>query len=170
MALISGLLAACQSSAPENPIRSADYVDLDQFMGDWYVIGNIPTLIERNAYNAVESYKRKDEHTIDTTFSFNADGFDGKRKEYNPTGFVREDPSNAIWGMQFIWPIKAEYIVVYVDPEYQSTIIGRTARDYLWIMARTPQIEDAEYNRLLDIAAAQGYDVSKVRKVPQSWD
>jgi apolipoprotein D and lipocalin family protein len=170
VAIISTLLAACQSNAPDNPIRSADFVDLDRFMGDWYVIGNIPTFIERNVYNAVESYKREDERTIATTFSFNADSFDGKRKEYNPTAFVGEDPSNAIWGMQFVWPIKAEYVVVYVDPEYQSTIIGRTARDYLWIMARTPQLPDAKYKELLDIAAAEGYDISKVRQVPQNWD
>jgi apolipoprotein D and lipocalin family protein len=170
VAFISGLLAACQSSAPDKPIRSADFVDLEQFMGDWYVIGNIPTFIERDVYNAVESYERKDDRTIATTFSFNAGSFDGKRKEYNPTAFVGEDPSNAIWGMQFVWPIKAEYVVVYVDPEYQSTIIGRTARDYLWIMARTPQLPEAQYQSLLDIAAAEGYDVGKVRQVPQNWD
>ena len=170
VALFSGLLAACQSSPPENPIRSADFVDLERFMGDWYVIGNIPTYFERNAFNAVETYQRKDPRTIATTFSFNAGSFDGKRKQYNPTAFVREDASNAIWGMQFVWPIKAEYVVVYVDPDYQSTIIGRSARDYVWIMTRTPQIPEARYNELLDIVAAEGYDVSKVRRVPQNWD
>ncbi|XOV82673.1 MAG: lipocalin family protein [bacterium] len=168
--LFTGLLAACQSSAPEQPIRTADFVDLDQFMGDWYVIGNIPTFIERDVYNAVETYQRKDARTIATTFTFNAGGFEGKRKQYNPTAYVGDDPSNAIWGMQFIWPIKAEYVVVYVDPDYQSTIIGRTARDYLWIMARTPQLPAEKYQTLLDIAAAQGYDISKVRLVPQNWD
>jgi len=105
-------------------------------MGDWYVIANIPTFIEKGAHNAIESYKLKSDGVIDTTFTFNKDSFNGPKKEYNPTGFVTDDPSNALWKMQFLWPFKSEFIIVYVDPEYKYTIIGRTKRDYIWIMAR----------------------------------
>lgn len=170
VALITSMLTACQTSTPEDPIRSAEFVDLEQFMGDWYVLGNIPTYFERNAFNAVETYASKGNRTIETTFSFNAGSFTGKRKQYHPTAFVRQDPSNALWDMQFVWPIKAEYVVVYVDPDYQTTIIGRSARDYVWIMARTPKISDARYAELLAIIDEQGYDTSKVRQVPQNWD
>jgi apolipoprotein D and lipocalin family protein len=71
--------------------------------------------------------------------------------------------------MQFIWPIKAEYRIVYLDSDYQHTIIARNARDYVWIMARTPQISDAEYKTLTDLVAGYGYDTAKLRKVPQDW-
>jgi len=40
--------------------------------------------------------------------------------------------------MQFLWPFKAEYLIAYVDPDYSETIIARNNRDYVWIMARTP--------------------------------
>jgi apolipoprotein D and lipocalin family protein len=71
--------------------------------------------------------------------------------------------------MQFIWPIKADYRIVYVSDAYDRTIIGRQARDYVWIMARTPEIEQAEYQALLEIVERQGYDISQVRRVPQRW-
>jgi len=81
-----------------------------------------------------------------------------------------EDPVNhARWGMQFIWPIKAEYLIAYLNDEYTETIIARSARDYVWIMARTPELAPDEYQRLLDRVGVLGYDTSKVRRVPQRW-
>ena len=160
-------LAAC-SSPP--PIRTATAVDLERFMGDWYVIANIPTFIETNAYNAMESYRLAEDGTVATTFSFRKGGFEGERKTYHPTGYIIDAQSNAVWGMQFIWPIKADYRIIYVDDAYNHTIIGRIQRDYVWLMARTPQVSEVEYQRFLQLIAEEGYDVSKVRKVPQRWN
>jgi apolipoprotein D and lipocalin family protein len=60
--------------------------------------------------------------------------------------------------MQFIWPIKADYRIVYLDPDYQTTIIGRNKRDYLWIMARDPNLPREALERLVDMAVRLGYD------------
>lgn len=162
-------LAACQS-VPHPPIVTPERVDLDRFMGDWYVIANIPTFIERDAYNAVESYRRNPDGTIATTFTFRKGGFDGPEKRYRPTGYVYDTASNAVWGMQFLWPIKADFRIVYVDENYTQTIIGRDKRDYVWIMARQPAIPGADYARLIALLAEQGYDTGKIQKVPQRWN
>lgn len=162
-------LAACQT-APRTPIKTEDYVDLDRFMGDWYVIAHIPTRFEDDAYNAVESYERAAEHRINTVFSFRAGGFDGEQERMEPTGFVEDTTSNAVWGMRFIWPFKSDYRIVYVDDDYTRTIIGRQKRDYVWIMARQPEIPDGKYDKLVDLVAEQGYDVNDLRRVPQRWD
>lgn len=166
MPLVLLTLAACGSPPP---IRTATVVDLERFMGDWYVIANIPTFIETNAYNAIESYRLAEDGTVPTTFSFREGSFDGERKTYHPTGYIIDTQSNAVWGMQFIWPIKADYRIIYVDDAYNHTIIGRMQRDYVWLMARTPQVSEVEYQRFLRLIAQEGYDVSKVRKVPQRW-
>jgi apolipoprotein D and lipocalin family protein len=152
------------------PIKTAASVDLQRFMGDWFVIASIPTFIEKGAHNALESYELAADGTIRTTFTFRAGAFDGEEKRYTPTGFVLDRGSNAVWGMQFVWPIKADYRIVYVAEDYSATIIGRQARDYVWIMARAPSVPEAQYRRLLGIVAEQGYDISKVRKVPQQWN
>lgn len=160
-------LAGCASSGPE--METVDYVDLERFMGDWYVIANIPTFLEKDAYNAVETYELNDDGTIATTFTFRKGGFDGEKKVYTPKGFVRDDESNALWGMRFIWPIKADYRIVYLDDDYSQTIIGRQKRDFVWVMAREPNISDAEYEKLLGTVESLGYDMSKVQRVPQKW-
>jgi apolipoprotein D and lipocalin family protein len=159
-------LAGCQTE-PLVPIATASKVDLPRFMGDWYVIANIPTYFEKDAYNPIESYRLASDGTIETTFTFRDGGFDGKEKIYRPRGFVVDRDSNAIWGMQFIWPVKAEYRILHVSDDYRETIIGRTKRDYVWIMARTPQISDNDFQRLMKIIADQGYDIGKVQKAPQ---
>ena len=159
------LCASCNDTSL--PLALAPHVDLERFMGSWYVIANIPTRLERDAHNAIEEYRLQADGTIATTFSFNAGAPDGPRKSYHPRGFVLDRQTNAVWGMRFIWPIKSDYRIMYVDAGYTQTVIGRVARDYVWIMARTPQIHEADYQRLRELIAAQGYDVSALQRVPQ---
>ncbi|MEZ5448925.1 MAG: lipocalin family protein [Thiolinea sp.] len=161
------LLGGCASYAP---LPTVSHVDLDRFMGDWYVIASIPTPFEHNIYNAVENYQRIGPKKIQTTFTYRKGGFEGAQKQMRPTGFVTDDPSNAVWGMQFIWPFKSDYRIVHLDPAYSETIIGREKRDYVWIMARQPQLADADYARLVDIVRSIGYDTSQLKKVPQKWE
>lgn len=162
--LVALSVAACATRAPMPTVES---VDLTKFMGDWYVIANIPTFIEREAYNAIESYELDSDGNIATTFTFNKGSFDGPLRTYNPKGFVKDKTNNSLWGMQFIWPIKADYRIVYLNQDYSQVIIGRKARDYLWLMARTPQISDADYQALVRESERLGYDPELLRKVPQ---
>jgi apolipoprotein D and lipocalin family protein len=164
---VAFLAAGCAGG--KEPLATVDYVDLDRFMGDWYVIANIPTFVEKGAHNAVETYELNDDGSIATTFVFRKDGFDGKRKEHNPRGFVTDTETNAVWGMQFIWPIKADYRIVYLSDDYSQTVIARNKRDYVWIMARTPTIPEADYQMLITMIGDMGYDLDKLRKVPQQW-
>ena len=163
---LAAMLSAC-SSTPTIP--TAKNVDLPRFMGDWYVIANIPTYWEREAYNAVESYKLDPDGSIATTFTFREGAFDGPEKVMRPRGFVRDRTTNATWDMQFVWPIRAEYLVAHVDPGYTETIIARSQRDYVWIMARKPVLAEQDYQRLVGMVAELGYDVAKLQKVPQRW-
>lgn len=166
--LVFASLTGC-ATVPKDPLPTAPNVNLQRFMGDWYVIAHIPTPIEKEAFNAIERYDLAPDGTIATTFTFRKGAFDGPARKYTPTGFVRDRVNNSTWGMQFIWPIKAEFLISYLDENYSQTVIARNARDYVWIMARTPTIPDADYQRLVATLAAWGYDTQKLRKVPQRW-
>jgi len=159
------LLAGCASPPP---MPTVAHVDLERFMGDWYVIANIPTFLERDAHNAVERYTLLPDGTIDTEFTFRKGSFDGAAKRYNPRGFVRS-ANNAEWGMQFMWPIKAEFLIIHLDDDYQHTVIGRSRRDYVWIMAREPQLDESDYAAIIQQLDDLGYDVSAIQRVPQRW-
>ena len=158
-------LAGCSSPPPMPPVNN---VDIKRFMGDWYVIAGIPTWPERQSYNAVESYALLPDGRIQTTFRYRHGGFDAKVKTMRPVGTVEPDTGNAIWGMQFIWPIQAEYLIAWLDEGYTQTIVARSKRDYVWYMARTPQVSEADYQQAVARIKAMGYDTGKLRRVPQS--
>lgn len=161
------LLAGCASHPP---MPTVEKVELERFMGDWYVIANIPTFIEKGAHNAIESYALDPDGSIATTFTFRAGSFDGEPRRYTPRGFVVPGTGNAVWGMQFVWPIKADFRIVHLTPDYGQTVIGRSARDYVWIMARTPSIPESDYAAILARLGELGYDTGRVQKVPQRWE
>jgi len=169
LVLTTVVLGGC-AGVQRPPIHTVPYVDLPRFMGDWYVIANIPTFVETDAHNAVESYRLDADGTIATTFTFRKGSFDGERKCHHPRGFVLDTQSNAIWGMQFIWPFKGDFRIVYLNADYTQTVIGRQKRDYVWIMARQPTIPESDYQSIVDLLAREGYDPTQIRKVPQRWE
>ena len=135
--LINILICGCYTKESEvmEPLETVEKVDIERFMGDWYVIANIPTFLEKNATNAIESYRLNDKGDIDVTFTFYKDSPTGERKEYHPKGFIYNTTTNAEWRMQFLWPFKMPFLIIDIDDEYSYTVIGYPSRNYVWIMA-----------------------------------
>jgi apolipoprotein D and lipocalin family protein len=165
---------ACATSSGPPPLEALDRrVDLERFMGDWYVIGFIPITIpffsEEGAHNGVESYRLTDEGIIETIYTFRKGGFDGPRKRFTPKGRVHDEATNAEWRMQFVWPFEAAYLIVYLEPDYETALIGVPDRDHVWILSRQWDVDDAEYERLVGEAVALGYEREAIQRVPQRW-
>jgi apolipoprotein D and lipocalin family protein len=64
--------------------------------------------------------------------------------------------------MRPFWPIRAEYLVVYLDEGYEYAIVGRSKRDYLWVMARSAVIDQGKLEELVNVAVEMGYDRGKI--------
>jgi apolipoprotein D and lipocalin family protein len=172
VSVLGGLGAACATLPP--PLRAtSDQVDLERFMGDWYVLGFIPVelpfLSEASAHNAVESYELNRDGSIATTYTFRPGSFAAPVKRMTPTGFVHDRATRSEWRMQFFWPFKSAYLIVHRDEDYGATVVGVPDRRNVWIMARRPDLPEADYERLVEIAGKAGYDVSRIRRVPQRW-
>jgi apolipoprotein D and lipocalin family protein len=65
--------------------------------------------------------------------------------------------------MQFVWPIKAQYKIVYLDKDYQTTIVARDALDYVWLMSRKKTIPKRELERLINMISLMGYDKKQLQ-------
>ena len=174
LGLAGAALCSCQTpgsvgTVKPEPLRAmSEKVDVSGFMGDWFVIAHIPTFIEKDAYNAVESYElAADGVTIPTTFRFNKGSYDGPVKTYRPKGFIHNPETNAEWRMQFVWPFKAAYLITYLSADGQTTIIGVPSRKYVWIMSRSKTLPHEDYAELVKMLERSGHDVAKLRKVPQ---
>ena len=149
------------------PIKPVAHVDLPRFMGPWYLIASIPTVFEKHAWNAVETYTLQPDGNVHTTFRFNNGAADGPVKQIHSTGYVHPGTGNAVWGVKVFGPFKAQYVVAWLKPDYSEMIVARDARDYTWVFARTPTVPAADWDKLLARVKARGDDRGKRRKVPQ---
>lgn len=157
-----------QNDAKE--LATVDYIDIDQFMGKWYVVGVIPTFAEKDAVNAIEYYELNDEGNIDITFTHYKKSPDGDFKEYHPKGFIYDKETNAEWRVQFFWPFKFKYLVIDLAEDYRYTVIGVPNRKYVWIMARETELSIEDNQKIRNGLIEQGYDISKIVDIPQIWD
>ena len=97
-AALAAILTGCAAAPPMPPVR---HVDLDRFMGDWYVIAHIPSWPERHAYDAVESYRRLPDGRIQTDFryrkgSFEADVSTDAPRGHRPAGYRQRGVGHAV--------------------------------------------------------------------------
>lgn len=147
--------------------KTVDYVDIDKFMGQWYVIAGRFTFLEEGAHNAVENYKwNYKEKRIDISFTFNKDRFDGKIKSIPQKGWVYNEKTNAHWKVSPFWPLKFDYLVIALADDYSWTAVGVPSGKYLWIMAKKNQLADKELEQIVRKINSQGYPTKAIIKVP----
>ena len=166
-ALLAILLTGCAEAA--TPIKPVAQVDLLRYMGRWYVIGIIPTWLEQGNHNPVETYRLDRNGNVCTWYRYRPDRFDAPVKRLKSTGLVVPGTGNAEWKVRFFGLFKAQYKVGWLAEDYSQVLVVRDARDYLWYMARTPTVSEADWQAMLTRARAFGYDVSRIQRVPQRW-
>ncbi len=150
--------------------ETAETVDMNRFMGKWYVIAHIPTFLEKGAFNATETYSLKKNGKIDIDFRFNKDGFDGELKKVPQTGWVFDEKTKAHWKVRPFWPLKFDYLVHYVSDNHDVTMIGVPKHNYLWFMSKTPELDSVERAKMEEMAEALGYDLNELIEIPQKWN
>lgn len=149
-------------------------LDLNRYMGRWYEIASFPSRFQpRDGQNTRATYRLNDDgtvHVLNETFS------GGKRSYIEGTAYKADPKSDeAKFKVKFylppflpIIPVVGNYWVLYIDDEYQYALIGEPTRKYLWILCRTPHMQEDIYNLLVQKAVDEGYDVSKLHKTPQT--
>lgn len=169
--LFLGLMALAPLSGctPTRPMATVERVDLSRYMGRWYVIAMIPTDMEQDAYNAVETYTRNPDGSICTWYRLRSGSFSAPIEHLHSTATLVPGSHQAEWRVHIYWLLNFQYLVGWLNGDYSQVMVVRSARDHLWYMARTPQVSKADYRAMLIRAAAMGYDTSKIVAVPQRW-
>lgn len=166
---LSVLLLAAGCTGAHEPVKPVDHVDLSRFMGRWYVIASIPTRFERGGHNPVETYVRNPDGTICTWFRQRPGHFAAPVKLIHSSASVVPGSGNGQWRVHLFAFLSAQYVVGWLQPDYRQVLVVRDARDYLWYMARTPDVSTDDYEAMLDRAKAMGYDTTRIEKAAQRW-
>lgn len=70
--------------------------------------------------------------------------------------------------VSFFWPFYADYWILFVDEAYRYAVVGDASRESLWILSRYESIDAETFRRLLVVAEAKGYDVARLRLLPNT--
>ena len=170
-ALISFLCIACAASTTKKqnlpPLQVQAQVDLEKFMGRWYVIANIPYRAEAGKVGSYVEYHPRSDGRMDDLYFFRKKNFDSKLNQWSGVAWVVDTKSNARWLAQFIWPFKFDYLILATAPDYSWALVGHPSRDLAWVFAREATMDDVTYQQLRGKLSAMGYDVKRVLRVPQ---
>ncbi len=158
------MLAACSSAAPD--LVLAPQVDLGRYAGRWYVIANIPYFAESGNVDASFDLSFDGDRLTDV-YSARSASFAAPVKQYTLTGYIVPGTGNARWRETPLWPLYLSYLILYVDPDYRTALVGYPGRSYGWVLGREKLMDDATYRALLERFRAQGYDISQFARVPQ---
>lgn len=141
-------------------------VDLNKYSGKWYVIASIPTRFDKDWNYATETYTLKENGDIAVFTTYIKEG-QTKEKSVKSKGFPDKKTNNVFWQVQFIWPFKADYLIEELAPDYSYVMVGHPKKDFLYIMARNSQMDEKDYNRLVEKARQKGYELKELRKLLQ---
>ena len=140
-------------------MKTASYVDMNSYMGKWYVILARGIFVEDEAYNSTETYTWNDkENRIDVDFSMRKGSFDGVEKTYPQKAWIYNTDTNAHLKVQFFWPLKFDYLILDIDPGYQWVVVGVPS-----------EIPDSKLKEILSRIDSIGYSTRDMRKIPQRW-
>ena len=161
------LFIGCASGPKSPPLRTVEHVDMDRYLGRWYVIANIPYFLEKGKVATYDTYARKPDGTLVNNFTFRKGGFDAPETTWHGSARVVNNLTNAEWKVRFLWPFTSTYLVLELDPDYRWAVVGTPGRGLLWVLSRDRQLPAVTYTAILDRIRAQGYDPAQITKVPQ---
>lgn len=150
--------------------KTVDHVDLDKFMGTWYVLAGRFTFFEDGAHNSIEKYTwNAEKQRIDIDFTFNKDSVAGELKSIPQKAWIENKNTNAHWKVSPFWPLKFDYLVVELSADYSWTAIGVPDQKYLWIMARTWKNADAIINSATQSLKLKGYNTDNLTVIKHQY-
>ncbi|TRO41994.1 lipocalin [Pseudomonas sp. ALS1131] len=160
-------LAGCANSGTgsiQKPPPQTMQVDLQRYQGTWYELARLPMFFQRNCVQSEAHYGLRDDGRIDVTNRCRDK--DGEWIEAKGVAKPQvEGKTDKLWVRFDNWaskllPIKGDYWVIYHDEDYSVALVGHPEHKYLWLLSRTPEIDQETRDKLLDIAREQGYVTS----------
>ena len=142
-------------------------LDLNRYLGTWYEIARFPHSFEKNLVGVTATYSLRKDGKIQVLNQGFKNTLQGERSKAIGKAKIPDQLEPGKLKVSFFWIFYADYFVLELDQNYQYAMIGSSSDKYFWILCRTPQMDSATYEMLLEKARKRGYDLAKLEKVPQ---
>jgi len=166
--IVAFALPTLSASAERLPLQTVAAVQLDRYLGRWYEIASYPAWFQRGCVATTADYSLRPDGAIQVVNSCRKGSLDGKTKVAKGKATVADPTSNAKLKVSFFWPFSGDYWIIDLDAEYRWVVVGEPRRNYLWILSRTPTMDEATYQGIVSRLPDKGYDPGRLHRTLQA--
>lgn len=149
-------------------LQTVPYVDLKKYEGKWYEIASYPQKFQKGCHCTTAEYTLSDKGYVVVENRCNKGSIHGKPSYIKGKAFVDKNSGNAKLKVQFFWPFKGKYWIIDLADDYSYAVVSHPNRKYLWILSRTPQMNDLVYQQIMMRLKDNGFDLSKIQITTQA--
>ncbi len=167
--LLPLILSGCATKDGINmkPLETVNSVNLERYVGQWYEIARYEHRFQKGCVGSKATYSLRDDGKITVVNECFDESFSGKLRSAKGKAWVVDNQSNAKLKVSFFWPFAGDYWIIDLGANYEYAVVGHPKRKYLWVLSRTPEMDENLYNEILARLEKQDYDTSKLLKSPQ---
>ena len=142
-------------------LKTVVHVDLERYLGKWYEIARYDHSFERGCSEVEAIYTKRDDGMIGVlNRCFIKE--DNKTKEAHGRAKVADEETNSKLKVTFFWPFYGDYWIIELAEDYRFVVVSEPKKEYFWILSRTPVMEQADLDGILERATALGFDARKL--------
>ena len=148
-------------------LETVNFVDLERYIGQWYEIARYHHRFQEGCVGSKATYSLRDDGKITVINECYDKSFSGKLRSVKGKAWVVDKETNAKLKVSFFWPFSGDYWIIDLGRDYEYAVIGHPNRKYLWILSRTPDMDEEVYQAILVRLQKQEYDTSKLIRTDQ---
>lgn len=162
--LALGPVAGC-TGIPEG-VRPVTGFELERYLGRWYEIARLDHSFERGLERVTADYSRRDDGGV-RVINRGWSAVDAEWSEAEGRAYFVAAAESGHLKVSFFGPFYGSYVIFELDPDYRHAFVAGNTTGYLWLLARTPTVEDAVLERFRERAAELGFPTGELLYVRQ---
>lgn len=151
-------------------LKTVEHVDVERYMGTWYEIAKFPQRFEDGLVDITATHSLLPNVKIRVVNSGYIGNFNGNLKTAYGKAWIIDKETKAKLKVSFFWPFAGDHWIIEVGKDHEYAVIGESSRKYLWILSRTPQMDEPVYNGIVQRSMQIEFDVSKIELNPQQGE
>jgi apolipoprotein D and lipocalin family protein len=148
-------------------LQTVPFVDINKYMGKWYEIASFPQSFQKGCHCTTAQYTLSEKGYVIVENRCNKDSIHGRESYIKGRAFVEKNSGNAKLKVEFFWPFRAKYWIIDLADDYSYAVVSHPNKKYLWILSRTPTMNENLYHQITERLVTKGLDLSKLKVTRQ---
>ncbi len=161
------ILLMTTTVAQSQKLETVPNVDLKKYAGKWYEIASYPQRFQKGCHCTTAEYTLSERGYVIVENRCNKDSVNGRQSYIKGKAFVEKGSGNSKLKVQFFWPFKGKYWIIDLANDYSYAVVSHPNRKYLWILSRTPKMNENLYQQILTRLKEKGFDLTKIQTTKQ---